>query len=1288
MVPLLVAAASVAGAGAYAQALASPDAVWQTTSAPQAGQSARATSGPQGFVALDKPALDAVLSQAPPEGPAGAATAGVELTLPMPDGSFTRFRVAASPILAPELAAAFPEIRTFRAQGIDDPTATARLGWTATGFHAIVLGETGTVMVDPAANGNISVYVSVRKGDIPAKTGFQCLVQDTTPPGLLRAENSFPFTNGTLLRTYRMALAATGEYTVDAGGTKALALSRMTATMNRVNGIYERELAVRLIVATGTGADPTALIYTDGSTDPYTNDDGSAMLDENQATLDAVVGTANYDVGHVFSTGGGGIAMLGTVCRSSDKAHGVTGMSDPVGDAFAVDYVAHEIGHQFGGSHTFNSESSSCGGGNRNAAHAYEVGSGSTIQAYAGICSPENLQPHSHDYFHVESLDEMTAFITSGSGSTCGSTAATGNTPPTVNAGAAYTIPARTPFALSGTATDPDGDALTYVWEQFDLGTASSSVATATTDDGSRPLFRSHAPASGGATRTFPSLSSVLNSANVPPSTYSCSGGTCLTGEVLPTTSRTLTFQLTVRDNRTGGGAIATGSTQLTVSAAAGPFRVTSPNTAVTLAGGAPHTVTWDVAATAAAPIGATEVRILLSADGGTTFPTVLAATTPNDGTQDVTLPGAATNSARIKIEAVGNVFFDVSDTDFSIAAGPATYPLTVERVGRGTGTVTSTSPADAIACGTDCTETVAHGTSVTLGAAASTGSTFAGWSGGGCSGTGSCTVAVTAATTVTATFTLDSYPLTVERVGRGTGTVTSTSPADAIACGTDCTETVAHGTSVTLGAAASAGSTFAGWSGGGCSGTGSCTVAVTAATTVTTTFTLNPLPTYTRYLAEGATSDFFDTGLAILNPGDIATTASLEFARGGSTPLRHQVEVPARTRVSVDPKTYEGLESAAFSVAMTSDQPLVLDRTMTWDRGGYGAHAETSVSSPRLTWYFAEGSTKGRFSLFYLLQNPGPESAEVTVRYLRPSGAPLLKSYTLPPRSRTNIWVNVEQFEGLGMALASADVSAVVHSTNGQPIIAERAMYLDLPGQYFGAGHESAGVTAPSTQWFLAEGATGPFFDLFVLVANPNDAQAELEATYLLPDGGALTRPVTVPPNSRLNIWVDYEDARLADTAVSTTIRSTNGVGVIVERAQWWPGSQWSAEWYEAHNSAGATETGTAWALAEGEVGGARDASTYILIANPSSTPGSAKVTLLFEDGTSDEGVFHLAANSRFNVDVSDAFPSAANRRFGAVVESLGETPARLVVERAMYWSASGQLWAAGTNALATKLR
>jgi hypothetical protein len=448
-----------------------------------------------------------------------------------------------------------------------------------------------------------------------------------------------------------------------------------------------------------------------------------------------------------------------------------------------------------------------------------------------------------------------------------------------------------------------------------------------------------------------------------------------------------------------------------------------------------------------------------------------------------------------------------------------------------------------------------------------------------------------------------------------------------------------------------------------------------------------HPRGTFARYLAEGATT-IFVTRIALLNPGAGDAHVNLRFLRSGFAPISRPLTIPPLKRATVDVGTIPGMGSTEFSTVVESDALIVVDRTMTWDKtSGYGAHAETAITSPALTWYLAEGATHGGFDLFYLLQNPNSAPAEVLVRFLRGVGAPLEKTYVLEPNSRTNIWVDLEEFPaGSGnRALAQADVSAVLQVQNGQPIIVERAMYAQVPGQTLGAGHESAGITAPALGWFLAEGATGPYFDLFVLIANPGDSVADIEAKFLLPDGSTIVKRYTVAANSRFNIWVDGADDLLADTAVSTTIQSTNGVPVIVERAMWWPGSAW----YEAHNSPGSTETGTAWALAEGQQGGATAADTYILVANTGAASGVARVTLLFEDQSPPiSRDFTLAPYSRTNVPVGSAFPGAAGRVFGATVESLGDVPAPIVVERAIYYDANGVRWAAGTNALATKLR
>ncbi len=440
------------------------------------------------------------------------------------------------------------------------------------------------------------------------------------------------------------------------------------------------------------------------------------------------------------------------------------------------------------------------------------------------------------------------------------------------------------------------------------------------------------------------------------------------------------------------------------------------------------------------------------------------------------------------------------------------------------------------------------------------------------------------------------------------------------------------------------------------------------------------------RYFAEGATSSTFSTRIALLNIEADPAHVQVRYQMPDDTIRSQLVVVDAHARATVDVGTLPEMATAEFATTIESDVPIIADRTVSWaGASAYGAHAETSTASPALTWYLAEGATHGTFNLFYLLQNPNSAAAQVRVRFLRTAGAPLVKEYTLSPNSRTNVWVDVEEFPGLGAALASAEVSAVIESLNGQRILVERALYMDVAGQPFSAGHASAGVTAPATTWFFAEGATGPYFDLFVLVANPGDTPAQIEASYLLPDGSSVEKQFSVPGNSRYNIWVDYEDARLADTAVSTSIRSANGVPVIVERALWWP----SPDWYEAHNSAGATTTGTRWAIAEGEVDASRNLDTYVLVANPSADVADVQVTVFFEDRTSLQRTFPgILPRSRFNVPISSMFPASAGRRFGVLVESLGPSAAPIVVEWSMYWDAAGQTWAAGTNALATKLQ
>ena len=588
-----------------------------------------------------------ILKQAPSEKTIQAKFSNVIISLPYPDGSFKRFRMVDSPIMEQALADQVPEIKTYAGQGIDDPYSNVRLDISpANGFHAMIYAEEN-VYIDPYAMFDNYHYISYYKKDLKPKENYTCeLIQnpDYHPENI---QSNYEVKSEGQLRTYRLALAADGEYTTYYGGTVVQALAGIVTSVNRVDGVYENEVSVRMVLI----ANDASIIYTNSSTDPYTNNNGSTMLNQNQTTCDNVIGSANYDIGHVFSTGGGGVAYLGCVCTSGSKAKGVTGSTAPVGDAYDIDYVAHEMGHQFGGNHSFNSTTSNCGGGNRAANAAYEPGSASTIMGYAGICGSDDLQPHSDPYFHAKNLEEIIAYTTTGAGSSCPVLTVTANHNPVVTMPAGgFSIPISTPFTLTGSATDVDGDALKYCWEEYDLGPA----GTVNAPSGNAPILRSFNPVVLGS-RTFPKQSDLLNNAHT-------------VGELLPTYARSLAFRLTARDYKVGGGGEGYGSMSFNVVATAGPFLVTSPNTAVTWNSPYPQTVTWDVANTTAAPVNCANVNILLSTDGGVTFPTTLKANTPNDGTESVNLPNVNTSAARIKVESVGNVFFDISNTNFTIS--------------------------------------------------------------------------------------------------------------------------------------------------------------------------------------------------------------------------------------------------------------------------------------------------------------------------------------------------------------------------------------------------------------------------------------------------------------------------------------------------------------------------------------------------------------------------------------------------------------------------------------------
>lgn len=600
-------------------------------------------------ISIDLNVLQPLLQTAPLRFSPEADLNTVTIELPRPDGRSTRFLLTESPTMHPTLQARHPDIRCYTGTGIDDPGAYLKCDLTMHGFHAQVLNaKGGDWYIDPYSMSDREHYSVYFKKDY-TKPGSESWFCETAADDKKKVEtNDFAQLQGDCkLRQYTLALACTGEYAAFHGGTAAAAEAAMNTSLNRVNGVYELEIAVTMSLVDNNDT----LIFLDANTDPYTNNNGSAMLTQNQTTCTNRIGSANYDIGHVFSTGGGGVAFLGCVCNNTNKAKGVTGSGSPIGDGFDIDYVAHEMGHQFGCDHTFNGTHGSCSGNNVPAS-AYEPGSGTTIMAYAGICSDQDVQPHSDAYFHARSLQQAGAFITGGS-HTCDTEVVTGNGAPTANAGNDYTIPKSTPFILTGVGTDPDGNPITYCWEQYDNQT-STQPPLATSTGG--PNFRSLTPTSSPE-RYLPNLEDVIN--NVSP-----------VWEVLPSVGRTLNFRLTVRDNFGGGGCTKEDNMVVTVNGTAGPFLVTTPNTALSWQGNTTQTVTWNVASTNIAPVSCANVKISLSTDGGFTYPTVILGSTPNDGTEAITVPNIPSTSCRIRIEGVGNIFYDISNVNFTITAG------------------------------------------------------------------------------------------------------------------------------------------------------------------------------------------------------------------------------------------------------------------------------------------------------------------------------------------------------------------------------------------------------------------------------------------------------------------------------------------------------------------------------------------------------------------------------------------------------------------------------------------
>lgn len=622
-------------------------------------------------------------------------TSAIRLDIPLPNGKTETFLVHESSVLAPELQALHPDIRTYKGNGTQNQGYAIRFSLTSEGFNAIILGvEDDAVVIEKIRNTN-NLYKSYFSKDalMPDKPAFQSRC-GTDPNKILSTQKSSKkaglqaakFSNGNNIKKFRLAIAATAEFTAAFGGNPNAAYATIVAYVNEVNAVYEAELGVNFELVSGT-----SVIYTNPSTDPYTATNQGVMLDENQTNLDTVIGESNYDIGHVFGAGGsgsgGGLASSPSLCENGRKGRGASDIGDEIYYArvFSIQLIAHEIGHQFGMSHSYNSNIPVCT--TREYATSVEPGSGATVMSYGFTCSNTNPSEgvtgdddYSNDVngagkkigpflnFHVVSLKQALDYMATLS---CYTTIASGNIIPVINPiQASYIIPKSTPFYLKGTATDGNNDSLSYSWEGTNISdlqdvadapppSLNGSILEDTTHP---PFFRSYPPVAAGTDpglRYYPLLSAILSGTN-----YS-------KGDKLPSIAIDTKHTLTVRDGKGG-----TNTQDVLVKIDnSGPFLITN-NPSGTYTAGSNLTVQWSVNGTNNAPVNCKLVDIWISTDGGNSF-VVLASALPNSGTATVVLPNTATTKARIKVApsistASGNtpnIFFDISNTDFAIQA-------------------------------------------------------------------------------------------------------------------------------------------------------------------------------------------------------------------------------------------------------------------------------------------------------------------------------------------------------------------------------------------------------------------------------------------------------------------------------------------------------------------------------------------------------------------------------------------------------------------------------------------
>jgi subtilisin-like proprotein convertase family protein len=628
-------------------------------------------------LALDFQGLTSALRQAPMEYTA-AASQPIQIALPLPDGRMEIFDVVESPVMAPGLAARYPDIRSFQAYGTTDRMANARFDYSPLGFHASIRTPQGTVFIEPYASGQRQYHISYYRSDthVHNPLGLACgfdeeeeVAFEAIQPAIEQQALAFRNNEPVPLRTYRLALACTRAYAAQKGGTLNSVMASFNTAVNLANQIFILEASVRTQLIENNDT----LIFLNAATDPYQNiNQGRELLGQNPGVLNSYVGADAYDIGHVFTatcSDVGGVASLASVC-TSNKGRGVTCHYNNNIATMVSQVYAHEVGHQFNCGHSWNNCPNSLE--QLSVENAFEPGSGSTIMSYAGSCgAANNIQNSSDVYYNIGSLEDFIAFSREGTGATCGEVTFPGNRAPEVvlpyqNG---FFIPISTPFELTAEGSDIDGDDLTYCWEQYDLGPVSQLGSPSL----NAPIFRS-APPTSDPIRVFPSLSKIVNNLSN-------------NNEVLPTYNRDLTFRCTVRDNNPAAGGVTWAEVKFKADQTSGPFLVTAPNTAdVSWKVGEYQEVTWDVANTTNMRVRCNYVNIKLSTDGGFTYPITLLANAPNTGSAFVSVPDAVTSTARIRIEPTNNIFFDISDANFriepaaeqgfAVSVSPASVPL------------------------------------------------------------------------------------------------------------------------------------------------------------------------------------------------------------------------------------------------------------------------------------------------------------------------------------------------------------------------------------------------------------------------------------------------------------------------------------------------------------------------------------------------------------------------------------------------------------------------------------